>query len=226
MKTYAFFVLNLCLYIIDCVGSFNVKRDSLPCERLDEDLHATAQAENQMQRGFLLNIIIRKRAPVFQLLAREDESLLVWRNASQRFFCCVPIGGFGRWEGACLSHNWWRENGPGAAWIWLWTSWKNNWKRSKISSSGQNRFIISCLERLEIPPTVVRSSSKIGVRAWCLRPQTLRKQYALEGLFQSELRNVSWRWATAFQYVDVGHPDQIQTTPPHPSRERIRKIKS
>ena len=89
----AFFVLNLCLHVIDCVGRFDVKRDSFSCERLDEDLHAATQAENQMERGLLLNVIIRKRASVFQLLAREDQSLLVWRNASQRVFSCVPIGG-------------------------------------------------------------------------------------------------------------------------------------
>ena len=44
-----------------------------------------------MERGLLLDIVVRQRAPVFQLLAREDQSLLVWRNASQRVFCCVPI---------------------------------------------------------------------------------------------------------------------------------------
>lgn len=43
-------------------------------------LGTTAQTQNKMECGFLLNIIVRKRALVLQLLAGEDETLLVRRD--------------------------------------------------------------------------------------------------------------------------------------------------
>merc|ERR1712007_28223 len=42
---------------------------------------ATAEAQNQMQSRLLLNVVVRERAPIFELLAREDQPLLVGRNA-------------------------------------------------------------------------------------------------------------------------------------------------
>ena len=50
---------------------------------LDEDLHAraTAQAEHQVQRAFLLDVVVSQGAAVFQLLASEDQALLVRGNA-------------------------------------------------------------------------------------------------------------------------------------------------
>ena len=40
-----------------------------------------AQAEHQVQRGLLLDVVVGERAAVLQLLAREDEALLVGRDA-------------------------------------------------------------------------------------------------------------------------------------------------
>jgi len=37
------------------------------------------QAENQMKRGLLLDIVVSQRATILQLLAGKDESLLVGR---------------------------------------------------------------------------------------------------------------------------------------------------
>merc|ERR1712113_619088 len=34
-----------------------------------------------MKRRFLLDVVVRKRAPVLELLASEDQALLVWWNA-------------------------------------------------------------------------------------------------------------------------------------------------
>jgi hypothetical protein len=34
-----------------------------------------------MKSRFLLNVVVREGAPVFQLLASEDETLLVWRDS-------------------------------------------------------------------------------------------------------------------------------------------------
>ena len=43
--------------------------------------HTTAsESENEMESGLLLNIVIRESSAVFELLASEDKSLLVWRN--------------------------------------------------------------------------------------------------------------------------------------------------
>lgn len=43
--------------------------------------HATAQAQHQVQRALLLDVVVRKRAAVLQLLAGEDQTLLVRGNA-------------------------------------------------------------------------------------------------------------------------------------------------
>jgi len=37
----ALFVLDLCFDIVNCVTRFNVQRDRLPCQSLDEDLHCS-----------------------------------------------------------------------------------------------------------------------------------------------------------------------------------------
>lgn len=43
-------------------------------------LPPTTQTQHQMNCRFLLDIVVRKRPPVFQLLTSENESLLVDRN--------------------------------------------------------------------------------------------------------------------------------------------------
>ena len=48
---------------------------------LDEDLQSTAQAEHEMQRGFLLDVVVGQGATVLKLLAGEDQALLVGRDA-------------------------------------------------------------------------------------------------------------------------------------------------
>ena len=50
-------------------------------ERLDKDLHAAAQAQHQVQRRLLLDVVVRERAAVLELLAREDQALLVRGDA-------------------------------------------------------------------------------------------------------------------------------------------------
>jgi hypothetical protein len=42
---------------------------------------STTETEHEMQRRFLLNIVIRKGAPIFQLFAGKNETLLIRRNA-------------------------------------------------------------------------------------------------------------------------------------------------
>src|SRR4051812_27744782 len=52
-------------------------------QSLDEDLHATAtaQAQHQVQSGLLLDVVIRHSAAILELLASEDQALLVRGNA-------------------------------------------------------------------------------------------------------------------------------------------------
>jgi hypothetical protein len=48
---------------------------------LDEDLHTTAQAEDEVERRLLLDVVIRQGAAILELLACEDQALLVRRDA-------------------------------------------------------------------------------------------------------------------------------------------------
>jgi len=42
---------------------------------------ATTEAENQVKCGLFLDVVVLKSAAVFELLACEDEALLVWWDA-------------------------------------------------------------------------------------------------------------------------------------------------
>ena len=77
----ALLVLDLLLHVFNRVRRLHVKGDGLARQGLHEDLHAAAQAEHQVQRRLLLDVIVGKRAAVLELLASKDEPLLVWRNA-------------------------------------------------------------------------------------------------------------------------------------------------
>jgi len=77
----ALLVLNLSLDILDGVRSFDVQGNSLASQSLDEDLHATAESEHEMESGLLLNVIVRKGSAVLELLSSEDESLLIGGDA-------------------------------------------------------------------------------------------------------------------------------------------------
>ena len=47
----------------------------------ESSLVAAAQAQHQVERRLLLDVVVRERAAVLQLLAREDQPLLVRRDA-------------------------------------------------------------------------------------------------------------------------------------------------
>jgi len=76
----AFLVLNLGLDIVNGVGGFHLQGDGLSSQSLDEDLHATTEAENEMERRLLLNIVIGKSATVFKLFTSKNKALLVGRD--------------------------------------------------------------------------------------------------------------------------------------------------
>merc|ERR1719469_1519088 len=77
----ALLILDLSLHVIDGVGGFDLKGDRLTGEGLDEDLHTTAKTEDEMEGGLLLDVVIRKGTAVLELLASEDETLLIRRDA-------------------------------------------------------------------------------------------------------------------------------------------------
>ena len=53
----------------------------LSSEGLHEDLHTTPQPQDQVQGGLLLDVVVCQRASILQLLASEDQTLLVRGNA-------------------------------------------------------------------------------------------------------------------------------------------------
>ena len=75
------FVLDLGLNVVNGVAGLDVQGDGLASQCLDEDLHATSETEHKMESGLLLDVVIGQGPVVLQLLASEDQSLLVRRNA-------------------------------------------------------------------------------------------------------------------------------------------------
>merc|ERR1711970_1041416 len=73
----ALLVLDLGLDVVDGVGGLDVKRDCFACESLHEDLHTTSQSQDQMKSGLFLDVVIRERPAILQLLSGEDQSLLI-----------------------------------------------------------------------------------------------------------------------------------------------------
>ena len=58
----------------------------LPVELLGEGNegwlhHTTAEAQHQVQRRLLLDVVVSQRAALLELLASEDQALLIWGNA-------------------------------------------------------------------------------------------------------------------------------------------------
>ena len=74
-------VLNLGLNIVDSVGRLDLKSNSLASKGLDEDLHATTEAEYEMEGRLLLNVVVRESTTVLKLLTSEDKALLIRRDA-------------------------------------------------------------------------------------------------------------------------------------------------
>ena len=78
----ALLILNLLLHILDAVARLNIYRDRLTRECLHENLHAAAtETQDQMECRLLLNIVVRKGLAILELLAREDQALLIRRDA-------------------------------------------------------------------------------------------------------------------------------------------------
>jgi len=76
-----FLILDLGFDILNGIRGFDLKGDGLASQCLHENLHTTTEAENQMQSGFFLNVVVRECTTIFKLLASKDQTLLVWGNA-------------------------------------------------------------------------------------------------------------------------------------------------
>ena len=50
--------------VVDRVGALDLERDGLPRQGLDEDLHPAAQAEHQVERRLLLDVVVQLVPPV------------------------------------------------------------------------------------------------------------------------------------------------------------------
>merc|ERR1711988_1655533 len=77
----SFLILNLGLDVVDRVRWFDIQRDRLSRESLDEDLHSSTKTEDQMEGGLLLNVVIGQRASILELLPGEDKTLLIRRDS-------------------------------------------------------------------------------------------------------------------------------------------------
>merc|ERR1712159_89253 len=77
----SFLVLDLGLDVLDGVRGLNIEGNRLAREGLDKDLHgATTKAEDKMERGLLLDVVVGKGAAVLELLAGENQTLLIRRD--------------------------------------------------------------------------------------------------------------------------------------------------
>merc|ERR1712201_46705 len=77
----SFLVLDLGLDVLNGVGWFDLEGDGLPSEGLDEDLHTSSQSEHKMESALLLDVVVGESSSVLQLLASEDQPLLIWGDS-------------------------------------------------------------------------------------------------------------------------------------------------
>merc|ERR1712203_412621 len=74
-------VLDLGLDVLNGVGWFDLESDGLASQGLDEDLHASPESEHEMESALLLDVLVGESSSVLELLASEDQSLLIWGNS-------------------------------------------------------------------------------------------------------------------------------------------------
>jgi len=77
----ALLVLDFGLDIFDGIAGLDLERDGLASQGFDEDLHASSQAQDEMKSRLLLDVVVRESATVFQLLAGENQTLLIRRDS-------------------------------------------------------------------------------------------------------------------------------------------------
>jgi hypothetical protein len=68
----ALLVLDLGLDVVDGIRRLNLEGDGLSGQSLDENLHTTTEAEDEVESRLLLNVVVRESAAIFKLLASEN----------------------------------------------------------------------------------------------------------------------------------------------------------
>ena len=71
----------VCVHVCESVYGDEAHNHQYQHRQDSANVRASPQSQNKMQSGFLLDVIIAKRAAIFKLLARENEALLIWRDA-------------------------------------------------------------------------------------------------------------------------------------------------
>jgi len=102
----AFLVLNFGLHVLDGVAWLDLKSDGLSGEGLDEDLHTTSESEDEMESGFLLDVVVGEGSSILELLTGEDKSLLIgWDTFLVLDLSLDVLDGVGwlNFEGDCLT---------------------------------------------------------------------------------------------------------------------------
>ena len=77
----AFFILDLCLNIVDSVRALNLQCDGLASEGLNKYLHPSLQPQNKMDCILLLDVVIGHSKVVLKLLTPKDQHLMICTNA-------------------------------------------------------------------------------------------------------------------------------------------------
>ena len=88
-----FLILNLGLDVVNGVGRLDLEGDSLASQGLDEDLHTATKTEDKVKGRFLLDVVVGQGATIFELLAGEDQTLLVgWDSAEEPLVVASTLG--------------------------------------------------------------------------------------------------------------------------------------
>merc|ERR1711950_28133 len=74
-------VLDLGLDVLDGVRGLHLEGDGLASQGLDEDLHTSPESEHKMEGALLLDVVVGESSSVLQLLAGEDQPLLIWGDS-------------------------------------------------------------------------------------------------------------------------------------------------
>ena len=80
----ALLLSNAFLDLGDALGLLHIDSHGLPSESSHEYLHSSAESEDQVDSAFLLDVVVTQAAFILELLAPEDESLLVHGDAFPR----------------------------------------------------------------------------------------------------------------------------------------------
>ena len=102
----SFFVLDFCFHVFNGVAWLDFQGDCLASQGLDEDLHSTTKAKDQVKGGLFLNVVVAQGSAIFQLFASENKTLLVGRDAFFVLDFCLHVFDSVAWldfQGNCLT---------------------------------------------------------------------------------------------------------------------------